>query len=239
MASPQIDNGFTKIANELQEAFCKIRIPGEERQVLDVILRKTYGWNKKEDAISLSQFVLLTGINKPNVCRALSKLIMKNMIIKKDKGISVNYSIQKDYTRWKPLSKKIALSKKIMPVIKKDNKSSKIVIKKDTHKRKEYKDTITKEREMAIEFEEFWKFYYQMGNKADDPGDKPDAKRAYNILRVTASKAEIVKASNGYSGFLKHKELKEGFKQRKMYASTFLRSKKWKRFLAFEYKPPL
>lgn len=47
MANPQCENGFTKIANELMEALAKIRIPGEARQVLDVIFRQTYGWNKK------------------------------------------------------------------------------------------------------------------------------------------------------------------------------------------------
>ena len=130
-----------------------------------------------------------------------------------------------------------------------DDKTAIIAIKTATKTRieksrieKKRLDKIKKEKAEKIlgkEFEDFWKFYYQMGNKEDDPGDKQDAKKAYNILRVTASKAEIIKSSNGYSGFLKHKEIKEGFKQKKMYASTFLRSKKWKRFLDFEYKPPL
>jgi len=95
------------------------------------------------------------------------------------------------------------------------------------------------EKLLDIEFEEFWKFYYQMGNKGDDPGDKDQAKKAYKILRRTETKGTVIKATNKYSDFLKHKELKEGFKQRKMYASTFLRSKKWKRFLDFKYTPSL
>lgn len=98
---------------------------------------------------------------------------------------------------------------------------------------------LNKKGEIDVEFEEFWKFYYKMGNPEDDPGDKKQAKKAYNILRVTVSKAKIIKASNGYSDFLKHKEIKEGFKQKKMYGSTFLRSKKWERFLDFKYTPSL
>ena len=93
--------------------------------------------------------------------------------------------------------------------------------------------------ELEIEFEEFWKFYYKMGNKEDDPGDKQEAKKAYNTLRKKEAKGNIVKAANGYGGFLKHKELKEGFSQKKMYASTFLRSKRWERFLDFKYTPSL
>ena len=60
MANPQKENGYTAIANEIMEALCRHRIPGEDRQVLDVIFRKTYGFNKIEDYISLSQFVDMT-----------------------------------------------------------------------------------------------------------------------------------------------------------------------------------
>jgi len=109
MASPQTENGFTKIANELLEAFSRIRISGEENQVFWVILRKTYGFKKIEDNISLSQFMLSTGINKPNICRALSKLITKNMIIKNDNKDITSYRIQKDYSKWLPLSKLITI----------------------------------------------------------------------------------------------------------------------------------
>ena len=83
MASPQIENGYTPIANEIMDALARTRIPGEVRQVLDYIFRKTYGWNKKEDVIPMSQFVKSTGLKKPNICRALSKLITM-CIIKKD-----------------------------------------------------------------------------------------------------------------------------------------------------------
>jgi len=80
--NPQIEDGYVKIADELAEAFARYRISGEEWQVLWAILRKTYGWNKKEDWISLSQFQELTGIKRPNIIRALKKLIQKNIVIK-------------------------------------------------------------------------------------------------------------------------------------------------------------
>ena len=67
MAEPQKENGYTPIANEIMDALCRIRIPGEERQVLDCIFRKTYGWNKCEDSISLTQFMEMTGLKKPAV----------------------------------------------------------------------------------------------------------------------------------------------------------------------------
>lgn len=136
MANPQTENGYTRIANELMEALTRTRIAGEARQVFDCILRKTYGYHKTEDAISLSQFCLATNLKKPNVVRSISKLIAVNLIIKKDNDKENLYSINKNFDTWKPLSKKITLSKRLKTVIKKDNET---VIKKDTYKI--YKDT--------------------------------------------------------------------------------------------------
>ena len=145
MANPTLENGYTKIANEIMDTLCRTRIAGEERQILDCILRKTYGWNKCEDSISLSQFVEMTGIKKPNVVRSIKALLSKKIItvIKKDNRTSEVYKFNNDFDTWIPLSKKITLSKKIMTVIKKDNAS---LSKKIPTKETTTKETITKEK---------------------------------------------------------------------------------------------
>ena len=113
-ASPQAEDGFTRIANETMEALARIRIPGEARQPLDCILRKTYGFCQKEDAIPLSQFVLATGLSKVAVCKALKKLLSLNLITKKGNGFITRYRFQKNYLKWNPLPKKVTLPKKVM-----------------------------------------------------------------------------------------------------------------------------
>lgn len=127
MASPQKENGYTSISNELMGALARIRINGEARQVLDFILLKTYGWNKKEDAISLSQFVNGTGLKKTTICKAINKLQSMNIVTQKDNDVANIYGILKNYEYWKPLPKKItivkSLPKKIMVVTQKDNAS--------------------------------------------------------------------------------------------------------------------
>lgn len=143
MANPQTENGYTKIANEIMEALAGIRIAGEARQCLDVILRKTYGFNKKEDQISLSQFSLLTKMPKETVRRGLLKLVKINIIVIKKDNDNINlYRFNKDFSTWKPLSKKII-------VIKKDNgryqKSQSALSKKGHTKETITKETITKE----------------------------------------------------------------------------------------------
>lgn len=133
MASPQLENGYTKIANEIIDALTAYRLPGEQMQCLLLIIRKTYGFNKIDDMISNSQFVSGTGLKKPNVCRAIKGLIDKNIVIKKDNNYVPTYQFNKNYKTWKVLSKKITAKS----VIKIDNQvlSKKIPT----------KETITKE----------------------------------------------------------------------------------------------
>ena len=129
MASPQLENGYVKIANELLDSLINYRMAGEQMQCFLFILRKTYGWGKKQDAISLSQFVKATGIKKQNVTRALNNLSSKKIItvINNDYETGKVYEINKDYNQWQALSKKITLSKMITPVIKNDYKSLSIL----------------------------------------------------------------------------------------------------------------
>jgi len=100
LANPQLENGYTRIANEILEALGRTRIPGEARQVLDVIIRRSYGFGKKRDRISLSQFVEATGIVKPHVVRALNRLHAMNIITKEKNGRLMSYGLNKDYTTW-------------------------------------------------------------------------------------------------------------------------------------------
>lgn len=97
MANPQKENGHVSVANDIWEALCRADIPGRQRRVFDVIVRKTWGWNKKADLIPLSQFEDLTGIKRTHVCLLLNWLKAANMILRDDTGKT---SIQKDYEAW-------------------------------------------------------------------------------------------------------------------------------------------
>lgn len=126
--NPQIENGFLKISNELYEAICKIRIPGESRQLFDVIIRMTYGYNKKESIISITDFSNYTGLLNANCVRGLKKLKNMNLITVYKNGNRNMYQVQKDYSKWIDSIKSDSiksdnktLSKTITPIIKSDN----------------------------------------------------------------------------------------------------------------------
>lgn len=101
MASPQREDGHLDIANELAEAFARLRLNGSQSSLVWVILRRTYGWNKKMDTIGLMQFVEATGLSKKLVSRELQRLASRNIIVVwGDNNHAKQYGIQKDYSRW-------------------------------------------------------------------------------------------------------------------------------------------
>ena len=101
MANPQKENGFTPIANEILEQLVRVSLLGSEYQVLFFIIRKTYGYHKKRDTISLTQFESGTGLSRPTVVKTLKNLMTRNMVVKiylPDQQIG--YSFVKDHEKW-------------------------------------------------------------------------------------------------------------------------------------------
>jgi len=142
MASPQTENGYTRIANEILERLVNTPLLGSEFQVLLCIVRKTYGYQKKVDIISLSQFQKATGVSRPTVVKTLKNLVTRRMIVKvylpEDK---IAFSFNKDYDSW-VVKEHLLVKDKWVTSKGVFTKSSKGAL---THKRK--KETNTKERE--------------------------------------------------------------------------------------------
>lgn len=123
MASVQVEDGYTRIANALLQHLAGYRLSGQEWQVLLVIMQKTWGWHKKQDAIALTQFVDLTGMPKASIIRALHKLQAKNIIsvYNKVNGKPREYSINKDFDTWQPATRKFAIYNKVNAIYNKVN----------------------------------------------------------------------------------------------------------------------
>ncbi len=101
MANPQIENGHTKIANEILEQLMKLHLSSNQWQVILCIIRKTYGFHKKVDYIANSQIVEATGLCKAVVSRSLKTMEEMNLINRQGKFIG----FQKDWERWQKLAK--------------------------------------------------------------------------------------------------------------------------------------
>ena len=96
MASPQVEEGFTQIANEILERLALCHLPPNYWRVLLVIIRKTYGYQKKVDYIANCQIVESTGLGKEVVSRALKHLEEWNIVTRSGRNIG----FQKDWERW-------------------------------------------------------------------------------------------------------------------------------------------
>ena len=115
LANPQVENGYIRISNDVWDALVAIRISGEARQVLDFIIRKTWGWGKKTDRIPLSQFRDATGLRKSAIIKARQKLLDMRLITvtQKVNDSMITYGFIKDYRKWKPLPKKRTITQKV------------------------------------------------------------------------------------------------------------------------------
>ena len=103
MASPQLENGYTKIADEILEVLPKYKFNGSQMRILMVILRYTYGFCRKQHELSLSFISEAAGMHRVQVRRELGTLITKNVILvlkeasfRKPRVIAFN----KNYDQW-------------------------------------------------------------------------------------------------------------------------------------------
>lgn len=103
MADPQLENGYTRIANELIEALAKAMPGFTEGQIIWALIRKLYGWHKKEDTISIGQLQELTGKSRRGIIYALQNLEAKRMIRVTRNSTYINsIALNKNYDQWLP-----------------------------------------------------------------------------------------------------------------------------------------
>jgi len=140
MSSPQLENGYLRIANELTEALARIRIPGQACQVLWVILRQTYGFGKKKDVITYGQISKKTGLSRSHSQRAVKWLVEARIVLKDGCRGMTTLEIQKDFSRWRVYPKKGTCTQNRVQGV--PNNGYKTVPNNGYHKRK--KDTYQK-----------------------------------------------------------------------------------------------
>ncbi len=177
MARPQLENGYTQIADEIIEALARFRLSGHESQCLWFVIRKTYGFQKKTDIIALSQLSQGTNLPRPKVCNALKKLKARGLIItQKGNSKGTIYKFNKDFDQWKVLPKR-GITQKGSP-----QKGNQVVPKRG-HTIKTF--TIENKDNMLKHFEDFWKTYPR--------------KRARGVA------LQVWKRQSGYSPHRRHK----------------------------------
>ncbi|QXJ39555.1 Bacteriophage replication protein O [Parageobacillus caldoxylosilyticus] len=109
MADVQLEHGYTKIANEILERLALTKLSPTQFRLILVIWRYTYGFNRKDHAMSLSFLAEATGVHKQRVKQELDKLIESNIIIVTEEGTfskSRKLAFNKNYDTWRLQSTK-------------------------------------------------------------------------------------------------------------------------------------
>lgn len=152
MASPQLENGYTKIANELLEALATAKLTPYEWRVVMCIMRKTYGWDKKVDRLSQSQMAQMTGISKGHISRTMKALKVKEIVtVDGNSRIGIN----KNYHSWKlPSVVTIEQDEKLPRVVSEVTTSG--IKKLPPEEVQQNNRTSTKETGVYIEVLDFW-----------------------------------------------------------------------------------
>jgi phage replication O-like protein O len=99
-ASPQVEDGHVRIANELLDAFISFPFSARQQKIVMAVIRKTYGYNKTEDEIGLTQFVKLTGISMKHVSTVISELVEMKVLFVSQGVHARSIKLNKDYTAW-------------------------------------------------------------------------------------------------------------------------------------------
>ncbi|WP_201025917.1 replication protein [Aeromonas hydrophila] len=92
-----LDDGYTRIANELYEALIGADLTKHQLKVVLAVIRKTYGFNQTHDRISNGQLAAMTGLPETRVSTAKNQLLEMGVLVSKGRMIGPN----KILSEWK------------------------------------------------------------------------------------------------------------------------------------------
>ena len=101
MPTPQIEDGYTRIANELLEQILLYPFSKRQLVVMLAIIRKTYGYGKKTDDMTVTQIASMTRIARQHVSATISELEAIGAVLKQDGYHGYRLGIQKDFSIWR------------------------------------------------------------------------------------------------------------------------------------------
>lgn len=95
-----LSNGYTKVANEIQQLKPRLRLSGREWQCFEAVIWLTYGWNKKQDRVTNTVIAELTGLSDTHVSDALKSLAERKIIFSQKQGMMKIVGVNTDLTAW-------------------------------------------------------------------------------------------------------------------------------------------
>ncbi|CAQ85217.1 MULTISPECIES: replication protein [Photorhabdus] len=226
-----VDDGYTRIANELLESIMSADLTARQLKVVLAIIRKTYGFGKKTDRITNTQIAEMTGIHHTHVCKAKNEMIAMKIIVLSGNQIGINKIVSEWSTDISRLSETLAKSaNKTLAKSANEDKPSQLNTKETIQKKKEINDPLvsplpekpkpkpkTKFDPAQVEIPDWlsgdawaeWVSYRQQSGKPIKT--QITVTKAFNLLKECFDEghdpADVINTSiaNGYQGLFKPK----------------------------------
>lgn len=181
----QVENGnFTRIINPLIEQLIKIPFKGCELAVAFYIIRKTYGFNKKQDEIPLTQFQKDLERSRQTVVTALKNLELVNILRLVQRGNTAHgsniWAINKYFDTWKLV--------KVSRLVKRKGGTSltelKKLVKRPRHSKDISKESQKTRADEPPEVNELLGFFKENINPHINFGNKTERKACIDLLKT-------------------------------------------------------
>src|SRR5690554_656687 len=101
--SPQLEDGYTRIVDEFLEALIHADYPASVLRFMLIVVRETWGWQRKEAAIPTKRFQEAFGNVTKRRVEQVREDCLRHNLIDVDPGEQFDtptYRIQKRYTDW-------------------------------------------------------------------------------------------------------------------------------------------
>lgn len=100
MADVQLENGYSRIANEILEKAALLKLSSLEHRILLTVWRYTYGFGRKEHELSISFLQKATDGDSRGIQRALKNMESNNIIQQRFESQRRLISFNKNYDDW-------------------------------------------------------------------------------------------------------------------------------------------
>lgn len=177
MGIEKLPKTYCPIKNTIVDALANSRLSAYESAVVWAVIRRTYGWTKKdgtrktEDWIALSQFEEATGIAQSHISRTIKLLILRRILTKRGKFLGINKRVEE----WINLGHKEIQGQNLPKEVMKLTKRGKKNLPKGVTT-KEKKESITKEINTTEQAPD------SVENPVDKVKDNPEVKAALDAV---------------------------------------------------------
>lgn len=187
MASPQKENGYTPIANEILEAVMRQRLGGTQLRLVLAVWRYTYGFNRRQHQLSESFLARAVDAHPKQVARELRALVKKRMLRVAGRDAASGAHIlafHKNYDEWEGADRLGQQERKRCGT---GNKNAGSDGNRCAPQEKQtYQIQTEKQEEVDAFFEELWKRYPKKRGKSAVRAESKQALFALGFARAAA-----------------------------------------------------